>query len=111
MLTSDNGLNLGEHGQWEKKSNYDNANRVPLIMNVPGTSVKGETVHGFIEMVDLFPTLAKLAGIESDIPSLGLDGEDFSAVFNNANAATPKPYALYAFPACNVQGLNQVILP
>ena len=109
MFTSDNGFNLGEHGQWEKKSNYENANRVPLVMRVPGASAAGDTVNGFIELVDLFPTLATLAGIQRDIPSLRLDGKDFSPLFSNSAAATPKAHALYTYPACSLNTYNQVI--
>ena len=36
LMHADHGYQLGEHGIWEKKSCFDLAVRVPLIMKVPG---------------------------------------------------------------------------
>ena len=35
-FTSDHGYHLGEHGEWEKKANFDLIVRVPLLIKVPG---------------------------------------------------------------------------
>ncbi len=60
-LWSDHGYHLGEKNLWGKKTNFELDTRVPLIIRVPG-EVAG--VHESpVELVDLYPTLADLAGL------------------------------------------------
>lgn len=66
--------------EWAKYSNFRVATNVPLMVHMPGltdrrdkdsngTQSKGKASNALVELVDLFPTLADLAGIE--IPSKG----------------------------------------
>ncbi|WP_139957387.1 sulfatase [Flavicella sediminum] len=66
VLWSDHGFNLGEMGYWGKATNYEIATRVPFIIAQPGNKevVKGESSEGLVELVDVFPTLCELAGLE-----------------------------------------------
>jgi iduronate 2-sulfatase len=57
---------LGEHGSWCKQTNYNIDTRVPLLIRAPGIKSQGQDCHQLNELVDLFPTLCDLAGI--DIP-------------------------------------------
>jgi iduronate 2-sulfatase len=63
MLFGDHGWNLGEHGLWCKHCNYDNAMRVPLIIRVPGKTT-GEVSGSLAELLDIYPTVCELAGLE-----------------------------------------------
>ena len=65
-LLSDNGYHLGEHAEWTKHTNFEQATRVPLFLRMPGLEHAGEVNEEPAELVDLFPTLAHLA----DLPVL-----------------------------------------
>lgn len=66
VLWSDHGFNLGEMGYWGKATNYELATRVPFIIVAPGITdkVKGQKSDALVELVDVFPTLCDLAGLQ-----------------------------------------------
>ena len=74
VLWGDHGFKLGEHGGWAKASNFELDARVPLIIRVPGFP-KNSEVTGLVELIDVYPTLAELAGIP--IPS-HVEGKSFT---------------------------------
>ena len=63
IFTSDHGFHLGEHQFWMKRSLHEESVRVPLIIKMPGE--KPAVCHSFVELLDLYPTLTNLAGLES----------------------------------------------
>ena len=78
IFTSDHGYHLGEHDFWAKVSLRDESAQVPLIIRVPG---KPPTVcHSLVELLDLYPTIASLCGLE--VPSR-LQGKDISLLFDD----------------------------
>lgn len=63
LFLSDNGYFLGEHRQPHgKDAPYDAASRVPMMVRGPGIAA-GSTVEKIALNIDLFPTIADLAGI------------------------------------------------
>lgn len=62
IFTSDHGFHLGEHRFWMKVSLHEESVRVPLIIKVPGK--RPAVCHSFVESLDLYPTVAELAGLE-----------------------------------------------
>ena len=74
VLWSDHGYNLGEHGQWEKRSLFDKCNRVPFLISVPG-GISGRVSERVVQLVDLYPTLAGLCKLKapSDLSGLSLE--------------------------------------
>ena len=66
VVWGDHGWKLGEHGAWAKQTNYNIDTRVPLLIRAPGKDFLPAKSHQLVELVDLYPTLCELTGI--DIP-------------------------------------------
>ncbi len=74
VLWGDHGWKLGEHGEWAKHSNVENDTNAPLLLAAPGMKASGKHTRALVEFVDIFPTLADLAGLS--LPS-HLEGVSF----------------------------------
>jgi len=76
IVTGDHGEMLGEHGEnTHTYFIYESAIKVPMIIKLPGQRT-GITVSEPVGLVDIFPTVCSLLGI--DAPS-GTQGVDLSA--------------------------------
>lgn len=78
IFTSDHGYHLGEHDFWAKVSLYDESAAVPLIIRMPGK--KPAVCHSLVELLDLYPTLSNLCGLE--VPK-HLQGKDISKMMTD----------------------------
>lgn len=78
IFTSDHGYHLGEHDFWAKVSLRDESSGVPLIISVPGK--KPAVCDSFVEMLDLYPTVAALCGLPAQDR---LQGKDISALLDD----------------------------
>jgi len=63
VFTSDHGYLTGEHGLWQKQSLFEESARVPLLIVAPGVAKAKTAAASPVSHLDLFPTLAELAGI------------------------------------------------
>jgi len=63
VLWGDHGFHLGDHGYWTKHTNYEQANRIPLLIAAPGVTQPATATRQLAESVDILPTLVELAGI------------------------------------------------
>jgi iduronate 2-sulfatase len=65
VFLSDNGWHLGDHdGLWSKLTIFENGTRVPLIFAGAGVP-RGKVVTHPVELLDIYPTLVELAGLEA----------------------------------------------
>ncbi len=64
VFTSDHGYLLGHHHKYQKQHLFEEATRVPFIISVPWLKDQhGRGTTEITELVDLYPTLADLAGL------------------------------------------------
>lgn len=83
VMTSDHGYHLGEHGLWQKQSVFEEAARVPLIVSIPGMENAGQRSNQLVELLDLYPTLAKACGLE---PPKNVDGQNLLPLMEDLDA-------------------------
>jgi iduronate 2-sulfatase len=82
IFTSDHGYHLGEHDFWAKVSLREESAAVPLIISVPGK--KPAVCNSLTELIDLYPTLSRLCGLE--VPNR-IQGKDISRMLDNPTHA------------------------
>ena len=78
IFTSDHGFHLGEHDFWAKVSLRDESSQVPLIISAPGK--KPAVCNSFVELLDLYPTLASMCGLKAQER---LQGKDVSKMLDD----------------------------
>lgn len=88
VFWSDHGYLLTEHGQWMKQSLFEESARIPLIIVAPATKAKGRATARTVEMLDIYPTLADLCGLQAPAD---LDGRSLRPLLDNAQAPWDKP--------------------
>ena len=84
VFLSDHGYHLGDHGGvWMKQTLFERSTRTPVIFAGPGVTAGGSS-RRIVEMVDLYPTLAAIAGVT---PPSGLEGRSLSPLLATPDAA------------------------
>lgn len=74
VVTSDHGEELYDHGGWDHGFNlYEHQLHVPLMIRFPKSIHRGSRVAESVRLVDLMPTLIRLAGAEEPLGMVGLD--------------------------------------
>ncbi|MEO1075763.1 MAG: sulfatase [Bacteroidota bacterium] len=79
VVWGDHGYKLGEYGLWVKHTHFEVDNRIPLLVRAPGHGIAGARVPGLVETVDVYPTLADLAGLDGPdaFPDTPVQGTSF----------------------------------
>ncbi len=97
VLWGDHGFHLGDLGIWTKHTNYEQANRIPILICSPGVTKPNSSTRQLTESVDLFPTLAELAGLPAPNGPQPIDGVSLVPVLKNPNARV-RDHAFHAYP-------------
>ncbi len=97
VLWGDHGWHLGDHGWWSKHTNYEQANHIPFFVIAPGVTTPGSATRQPAETVDIYPTLAELAGLPQPTGPQPIDGVSLVPVLRDP-AARVRDSAYHAFP-------------
>jgi iduronate 2-sulfatase len=82
VLWGDHGYHLGENGVFTKMTNFELGTRVPLIVVQPSMNTAGQRTPCFVELVDLYPTLAECCELPQP---KHLEGISFVPLLGNPN--------------------------
>ena len=99
VLFGDHGWLLGEHGQWQKQSLFEESARVPLIIYAPKSKGNGGVSPRTVELIDLYPTLAEVCNVTAPA---GFEGESLRPLLINPKGAWRK--AAYTIVQRNAAG-------
>jgi len=86
IYTSDHGESLGEHGLINKQCPYRGSVGVPLVLAGPG--IAQATVHTPVSLIDLYPTIMELCGVETETDRPGHSLLSFADGRRNRHAGT-----------------------
>ena len=79
VVLGDHGQKVGEYGAFNKNSNFEIDTRAPLIVSCPGKRNRASRTEALVEMVDIYPSVCELTGMEK--PG-HLQGSSFNALWD-----------------------------
>ncbi len=97
VLWGDHGFHLGDLGIWTKHTNYEQANRIPILIVAPGVTRPNSHTNQLAESVDIFPTLAELAGLPAPAGPQPVDGISLVPVLRDPGARV-RDHAYHTYP-------------
>jgi len=65
VLWSDHGWHLGEKLRWRKLTLWEESTQVPFIVVAPGVTTPGSQSDKAVSLMNIYPTLTELAGLET----------------------------------------------
>jgi arylsulfatase A-like enzyme len=78
VVWGDHGWHLGNHGLWNKHTNFELATHSPLIVSAPGKRA-AKTSPALVEFVDIYPSLSDLCGLPDP---RGTEGSSFAPLID-----------------------------
>jgi arylsulfatase A-like enzyme len=89
VFVADHGYQLGEKGKWSKAGSlFENGTRVPLIIHMPGAAGNGRSCTRIVQSMDLYKTVAELAGLP--VPE-GIEGSSLVPLLNEPRSKWDQP--------------------
>jgi arylsulfatase A-like enzyme len=87
VFWSDHGYHFGEKQRMAKRSLWERATRVPLIVVAPGVTRAGARCNRPVDLMALYPTLTSLCGLPGREK---IEGHDISPLLRDPDAAWDK---------------------
>lgn len=109
VVTADHGDGFGEHGFYKHAHHmWDEVVRVPFIIRSPAIpeAERGKSVDMLTQIVDVFPTFARLAGAESVVADRNLPGIDLLAEMSDPSSQDDRKI----FSEYNCFGISRTML-
>jgi iduronate 2-sulfatase len=97
VLWGDHGFHLGDLGIWTKHTNYEQANRIPLLISAPGITQPNMSTKQLAESVDIFPTIVELARLPLLKVPQRIDGVSLVPVLKSPQSRV-RNHAYHAYP-------------
>ena len=88
VLISDHGFHLGEKQQWTKATLWEEATDSVMLFRVPGVTQPNQVCRRPVSLLDIYPTLVDLIGIE--MPD-HLDGHTLLPLLKDVRAPRSQP--------------------
>ena len=88
VLWGDHGYHLGQKEHWRKHTLWEDGLRTTLVISAPGLVRSNVRVDRVVGLLDLYPTLIELAGLE---PREGLDGQSLVPLLEEPDLPWPRP--------------------
>jgi len=114
VLWGDHGWQLGEHNEWCKFTNFEDGVHVPFLLRVPGVTDGGMRTQALVELIDIFPSVAELAGIKVPPPCpegehnllTCVEGSSVAPLLKNPNQQWKKgAFSQYARPGSGLTSI------
>ncbi|HEX7652106.1 MAG TPA: sulfatase, partial [Verrucomicrobiae bacterium] len=104
VFVVDHGYQLGEKGKWSKAGSlFEMGTRVPLIISAPGMQGNGRVCRRIVESLDIYPTLAELAGLK---PPAELEGHSLVPLLADPAKTWDQPaYSIWSEDGKTVHGV------
>ncbi|CAN5338432.1 sulfatase [soil metagenome] len=102
VFWSDHGYFLGEKGLWYKRKAFERSARMPMIFAGAGVPGRGSSPRT-VELLDLYPTLADLCGLE---PPSNLEGRSLRPLLEDPRAEWDKPAITQVWHSPNAWGYS-----
>ena len=115
VLWADHGWQLGEHNHWTKHTNFEDATHVPFMIHVPGVTDKGIRTKALVELIDIFPSITELAGLE--VPPMCPEEDNKLLACVEGTSVTPliknpdRPWKKAAFSQYSRPSAGMTVIP
>ncbi len=88
VLWSDHGWHLGEKHHWRKFALWEEATRVTMMITAPGVTLPGGRCGRTVSLLDIYPTLCDLCGLE---PPEAIEGDSLTSLLRDPQHAWDRP--------------------
>jgi arylsulfatase A-like enzyme len=88
VLWGDHGWHLGEKLAWRKAKLWEESNRTPLLLSVPGLTPEGAVCSRPVSLLDIYPTLVDVCGLSANDR---LEGDSLRPLLENPAAEWDRP--------------------